>query len=595
MPELDLVLLHAPSVYDFRQEAILYGPIADYSPAPYVLETCPLGYRTLAGYLEQSGHRVQLVNLAKHMLDDLDYDAEEAVAAFNPIAFGIDFHWLSHAQGTLAVAQIAKVLHPETPVILVGFAATYFHRELMNYPQVDYVLRGDSTEESLLYLLECVSLGRVPDQVPGLTWRAQSGSVVENPIGPPPISLDDLVFGDGNLSRTSRREYPATIGLMARGCTYSCLVCGGSAYASKRINEREAPGYRSPELLARDLHNTCRHRDDWAYVPCDITQPGMDYAYRFLQAMRSFPNLLYLDLLRPAPRKFLQDATNALPRLALQISMDSHDATLRQAAGKHYSNPAMEQTIADALALGCEQLDLYFTIGLPHQDYSSVMKTVDYCDHLMSQFGGGGRLRTFVAPLAPFLAPGSLAFEEPEKHGYRLLFRSLEDHRRALLAPTWKYVLNYETEWMTRDDIVRATYDAAIAIVRLRAKHHLLKSESVEAIETLVTQTLRLMDEIDRVLELDDKDQLQDTLRALKPEIDQINNSGPWNNGFSSLCRGGTDDQTAPTRHSDHLGRSLRVRQLLNRWWGRRHDSSERVAETNVHRPVPGPRQTGIF
>jgi hypothetical protein len=222
------------------------------------------------------------------------------------------------------------------------------------------------------------------------------------------------------------------------------------------------------------------------------------------------------------------------------------------------------------------------------------MKTVSYCDHLMSQFSDGGRLRTFVAPLAPFLAPGSLAFEEPEQHGYRLLFRSLEDHRQALLAPTWKYVLNYETDWMTRDDIVRATYDAAIAMARLRAKHHFLESESVEAIETLVTRTLRLMDEIDRVLELDDKDQLQDTLRALKPEIDQINNSGPWNKGFISLCRG-NDGQEVPTRHRDLLGRSQRVWQRLNHWWGRRHNPPERVSETHMHGPSPGPGQTGIF
>jgi hypothetical protein len=321
----------------------------------------------------------------------------------------------------------------------------------------------------------------------------------------------------------------------------------------------------------------------------------MDYAYRFLQAMHSFPNLLYLDLLQPVPHKFLQDATYALPRLALQISMDSHDATLRQAAGKHYSNPAMEQTIVDALTLGCEQLDLHFTIGLPHQDYDSVMKTVSYCDHLMSQFSDGGRLRTFVAPLAPFLAPGSLAFEEPEQYGYRLLYRSLEDHRRALLAPTWKYVLNYETEWMTRDDIVRATYDAAIAMARLRAKYHQLESENAEAIERLVTQTLRLMDEIDQVLELDDRDRLQDTLRALKPEIDQINNLGPWNNGFfMSLCRG-YDGPTALTRHRDLLGRSQSVWQRLNHWWGRRNNRPERVAKNRTHRPAPGPRQTGIF
>jgi hypothetical protein len=33
MSQPDLVLLHAPSVYDFRQRSILYGPISDLIPS----------------------------------------------------------------------------------------------------------------------------------------------------------------------------------------------------------------------------------------------------------------------------------------------------------------------------------------------------------------------------------------------------------------------------------------------------------------------------------------------------------------------------------------------------------------------------------
>jgi hypothetical protein len=44
----------------------------------------------------------------------------------------------------------------------------------------------------------------------------------------------------------------------------------------------------------------------------------------------------------------------------------------------------------------------------------------------------------------------------------------LEDHRRALTEPTWKYVLNYETDCMTRDQIVAATYAAAARLAELK-------------------------------------------------------------------------------------------------------------------------------
>jgi B12-binding domain/radical SAM domain protein len=599
MPEPDLVLLHAPSVYDFRQEAILYGPIADFAPAPFVFEIFPLGYASMAEFLEHAGYSVRIANLAKRMLDDPKFDAEDAISALNPIAFGIDFHWLSHAQGALAVAQIAKALHPETPVILGGSAATYYHRELMNYPQVDYVLRGDSTEESLLKLVECLSLRQTPDEVPGLTWRTQCGNVIENSPGLPPDSLDDLPFQGGNITLDCHEGYPVAVGLMGRGCVQNCLTCGGSAYACRRLHGRENPSYRTPELLARDLRDMGRDHQGPVYVPCDITQPGMDYAYRFLQSIRGFPNLLCLDLFEPVPRKFLQDMGDALPRVSLQISIESHDAQVRQATGKSYSNQAVEQTIVDAMSLGCERLDLHFTIGLPHQDYNSVMATVAYCDELLTEYGDNGRLQSFIAPIVPFLDPGSLAFEEPGRNGYHLQFQSLEEHRRALLAPTWKYVLNYNTKWMTGDDIVRATYDVTVAMARLRAKHGLIPGDNAEALEALVNRTRGLMEMIERVVALEDIEKLEQTLRTLKPEIDEINTqAASLTNCLGAPCRKYARRPSSSKRDSNS-GHMPRVWGVFKNWWDRRHNSTEEASseatETHLKRSDTGPRQTGIL
>ncbi|UCC88506.1 MAG: TIGR04190 family B12-binding domain/radical SAM domain protein [Anaerolineales bacterium] len=578
MPEPDLVLLHAPSVYDFRQETILYGPIADFAPAPFVLEICPLGYGSLADYLEYSGYSTCILNLAKHMLNDAQFDAEQAIAALNPIAFGIDFHWLSHAQGALAVAQVVKTVHPETPVILGGFAATYYQRELIDYPQVDFVLRGDSTEEPLLHLMECLSLKRIPDLVPGLTWHTQSGHVIENPLKPQPDSLDNPFYG-GRSSLDFQKDYPVVVGLMSRGCTRNCLICGGSSYAYQKVHARQAPSRRSPESLARELHAIHRCHDGSVYVPCDITQHGMDYAYRFMQAMRGFPNLLCLDLFRPVPCKFLKDMAEAIPHFALQICMDSHDDRIRRAVGKCYSNQSVEQMIADVLALGCERLDLHFTIGLPYQDYDSVLATVAYCDHLLTHFGGDGRLQPFIAPIIPFLDPGSIAFEEPGQHGYRLRFHTLEEHRRALLSPTWKHVLNYETEWMTVDDIVRATYDATVAMARLRAKHGLIQDDHADALEAQTQQARRLMAEIELALAMDHIDELQATLGRLKPEIDEVNQAGPWND-YWVVPKGKYARRPENSQFKGALASTGKVWRLFGNWWRHRTHSSRKIAGT---------------
>jgi hypothetical protein len=230
----------------------------------------------------------------------------------------------------------------------------------------------------------------------------------------------------------------------------------------------------------------------------------------------------------------------------------------------------VEKTIEDALSLGYAQVRLYFTIGLPRQDYDSVMDTVAYCDELLTGFNGDGRLQPFVAPLMPFLDPGSLAFEEPEQTGYRLLFRTLEEHRRALLAPSWKHALNYETVWMSRDDIARATYDSTGALAQIRAKHGIIPAGQARKMQESVVQAHQLMAEIDQAMALDDTERLQDTLSALKPRIDAANQAGLWNQRPSTwrqddIRRSTVDDRAA-------LGNVRRAWLAVREWWQGRSD-----------------------
>src|SRR5690606_7028343 len=74
LSQVDLVLIHAPSVYDFRQQAIMYGPISDLIPSSPVFEMYPLGFLTMTSYLEERGLEVRIVNLALRMMNDRKLD-----------------------------------------------------------------------------------------------------------------------------------------------------------------------------------------------------------------------------------------------------------------------------------------------------------------------------------------------------------------------------------------------------------------------------------------------------------------------------------------------------------------------------------------
>jgi radical SAM superfamily enzyme YgiQ (UPF0313 family) len=68
--------------------------------------------------------------------------------------------------------------------------------------------------------------------------------------------------------------------------------------------------------------------------------------------------------------------------------------------------------------LRCEQLDLFYMIGLPGQTRESVEATVDAIGALFERFDR--RLSAFVTPMGPFIDPGSHGFAEAAARGYRL-------------------------------------------------------------------------------------------------------------------------------------------------------------------------------
>jgi B12-binding domain/radical SAM domain protein len=540
---MDLAFLHAPSVYDFREKAILYGPISDLVPSTPVFEMYPIGFTTLTDYLERHGFRTRIVNLAVRMLRDKNFDAEKMIASLHPHAFAIDLHWLPHAHGSIEIARLVKKYHPDTPIIFGGFSSSYFYAQLLARPEVDYVLRGDSTEEPLRMLMAYLrgdrNAPRSLAEIPNLAFRDRhDGQVRANPITYVPDSLDHLSLDYSRVIRSVLRDhkladylpfaswldYPIMAGLSCRGCKHHCTTCGGSADAFKNVLGRDRPAFRSPEKLATDVRAIQRFSNGPVFVLGDIRQNGMDYAQRFLRAMAGTKEQVMIELFAPASRDWMRQIADALPNFVIEVSMESNDPTVRRAFNKFYSNEAIEKTMEYALEVGCKRFDVYFMTGIPAQTYDSVMQTIDYCGELLARYDGDGRLLPFISPLAPFVDPGSLAFEHPEEHGYRLLANTLEEHRQHLVAPSWKYVLNYETRWMSRDDIVSATYEAGRRLNALKAEHHLVSTELALRTENRIQRAIELMGVIDQLI-ADKPDSIDQELFALKTEIDCVNES----------------------------------------------------------------------
>jgi len=531
----DLILLHPPSVYDFRKIPSLLGPVSDVIPSKPIFEMYPIGFTSIVEHLLIKGFETRIINLAYRMLRDETFNAEKLIRKLDAYLFGIDLHWLPHAHGSLEIASLVKKHHPSRPVVMGGIASTYFHRELIRFPQVDFVIRGDSAEVPISLLLSAIKKGKDENalkEIPNLTWKDKSGQVHFNELAYLPTSLHSFTNNYLNMFRMAMKytdiqsmipfsgwwTYPITAIMTCRGCTERCVICGASAPAFAEYGCRKAPAFRPPDLLAQDVVNISRYTNGPIFIVGDLRQAGMDYVEDFFKSLEThvIRNHVIIELFKAASREYLERVAKIFPNFNIEMSPESHDEKVRKACGKTYSNQDVTQALSDSLSLGCHKFDLFFMTGMPYQNYESVLETIKWCEELMKRHDR--RVNLFISPLAPFLDPGSLGFEQAEKSGYKILFRDLESHRRALIAPSWKYTLNYETQWMDRDQIVLSTYHAARSLNAAKLRHGYLSREESERVDSRIAAALEMHEEIDRAMALDSEDR-ENALLALRPKL----------------------------------------------------------------------------
>jgi len=475
MSGYDVILLHPPAIFHFRERPAFYGPIADVIPSSPVFEMYPVGFVTLASHLRRQGIRTRIVNLALLMMRDRAFDVERFVRSLHPRLFGIDLHWLPHVHGSLELARVVKQLHPDVPIVFGGISATYFHEELIRYPQVDFVLRGSVCETALERLVRELAGDRDVSHVPNLVWK-ESGAIRLNQAAPVERRLEDYGVDLGMMIREVVRHadlwssipfhawwrHPITAVFTVRGCDHGCVTCGAADAAFRRMMVDRHPIRRSPDGIAAQVRQLAMLTRAPIFLVGDIQDGGEAYADAVVDALAEAPvsNRIVFEFFVPPLPRLVERIDRSLPHWGAELSPESHDERVRALLdGEGYGNVEMEAGIEAMLRTRCENLDLFFMIGLPGQTYESVIEGIDYLATLFQRFDP--RLNAFITPMGPFLDPGSDAFERSEALGYRRFARTLEEHRQLQERRSWEEMLSYETVWMSRSRLVDATYDAA--------------------------------------------------------------------------------------------------------------------------------------
>ena len=529
----DLILIHAPSVYDFRKKSIMFGPMSDLVPSTPIFEMYPIGFLTIANYLLKRGVHARIINLAYRMYQEPGLDVEKFIKNLKCSAFGIDLHWLSHCQGSTEVAKIIKKCHPDIPVIFGGFSASYFYKELAEFPEVDYIVRGDSTEEPLYNLIKTIkssSLGNLTD-IPNLVWK-KDGKAVYNPLKCISTDLEEIDFDYSIMFKEALRykdirslvpfcgwfKYPITTIPVVRGCNKNCSNCGGSKYAFKIFAERTKPAFRSPQRLVDEIRKIGRFINSPVFLLGDLNSNGRQYVEEFFACAKQLDKNLqiFFEFFDPPDRWFFDEAAKIFDNVCYEISPDSHDEKIRKIMGKAYTNAELLESVEYALSKGALRFDLYFMVGLPHQTRESILDTVKFSKDAYERLNWDRRFMPFISPMAPFLDPGSRAFENPGKFGYKLLCKTLKEHIEAITMPSWKYILNYESDYISKDELVYSTYEAALGLNRLKGKAGSISSRVMAENEERTLKAVEIMKKIDEIMEIKDRGTRDKKLLELK-------------------------------------------------------------------------------
>jgi B12-binding domain/radical SAM domain protein len=539
----DVILIHPPAIYDFRKKPLFSGALGP-SVEQIQFIKVPIGMLGIANYLDRHGYKVIIDNLADRMVNSKDFDAEEHIKHCSAGVYAIDLHFHHHAQGAIEVARLIKKLHPSSLVIIGGFTATYFHEEIIQkYEFVDGVIRGEAEKPFLELMRTLEKCGKLAD-TPGLTYRTDTGEISISPLMQPNVSLDEFEFTRFDLLEPKTSVFPSDTEprgnlVVCRGCTYNCITCGGSAYSYRKYFGMKRPVFRSPEKIVEDIKQLNEQGIRSIGLYQDPRMGGEKYWKELMAALRReklAPGHLSIDLLAPANEEFVREVATTGKRVTFYICPDTGACDVRRAQGRCYSNEELLNTIK--LAHGHHiSVTPFFSVGLAGETRETIKETWELWDKLCSldkmalDKGTFGRSVDSLAPVGGpiigpiILEPGSLAFDFPDKYGYRLTFSNLEEYIKGLSQPSWHQWLNHETKQLDKDALIELIFESIEYSIYQRERYGVYDKSKATTERFQVKADRITVGEVDRIMGLEDEAERESGLRSLKNSRDYFLNS----------------------------------------------------------------------
>ncbi|MHA1145184.1 MAG: cobalamin-dependent protein [Candidatus Helarchaeota archaeon] len=431
----------------------------------------PMGLPAIVNYCQtEGGFDVKLLNVPLELHLNKKFSFSRSLKSLDFDVCAIDLHWLLHSYGTIKIAELIKKQRPDAKIIIGGYTATYYAREILeNFPDIDAVIRGEGEVPFLKYV-SSLKNGKDFTDVPNLTYR-KGDKIRETPISYVANDIDHLNFIDLSFMDHWREYFklceksvmPFSI-MIARGCPFNCPFCGGGRRGQYIINKRRKILLRSPEKVVSDIKALEGISEiNTIFFGHGYYRKNEDYFLEIFRQLRKEKielggaleiwRLPFKNLLKEFAKTFIQGLSlleyniQAFSDNVLKRYRSVLDPTLR-------NDPEELRKLMDSAKYYNIPLRLWVNIGNPHETLYDILQGIKFvlklnAENLLTK----NYVCIYNTPITA--SPGSPIFESPEKFGITLFYKTFRDFYSQYEKMSNKFgeldlMINYENKTLGR-------------------------------------------------------------------------------------------------------------------------------------------------
>jgi radical SAM superfamily enzyme YgiQ (UPF0313 family) len=178
----------------------------------------------------------------------------DIVSQTAPMAVGISYY--TPLKCTVErVAELVREINRDIKIIAGAFHPTFCPEEVMQNPDIDFVIRGEGEIPLLSLVKELKKASPKWETVPGIYYRDRDGQVRNNPGVDFLHNLDELPFLARDLVlNCDYNIYRVHCISSARGCPYTCSFCADRRLWGGRVRRRSVDNVIEELKLLEDTY-----------------------------------------------------------------------------------------------------------------------------------------------------------------------------------------------------------------------------------------------------------------------------------------------------------------------------------------------------